>query len=44
MLIQCTKTLLDKIEIKRNDLHAPEGYLELPNSFMAWHANVINID
>lgn len=44
MLIQCTKALLDKIVVKSSDLASPEGYEELPNSFMAWHANLVTIN
>jgi K+/H+ antiporter YhaU regulatory subunit KhtT len=43
MIIQCTKALLDKIAIKGSDLSSPEGHEQFPNSFMAWHANFINI-
>jgi hypothetical protein len=43
MLIQCTKTLLDKLKIKGNELASPEGHAELPESFMAWHANFVSI-
>lgn len=43
MLIQCTKTLLDKLKIKGNELVPPEGHDELPRSFMAWHANLVSI-
>lgn len=44
MLIQCTKTLLDKIGVKSSDLASTEGFEELPISFMAWHANFVSIN
>lgn len=44
MLIQCTKALLDKIEIKGSELASPNGNEEFPNSFMAWHANFVSIE
>lgn len=44
MLIQCTKALLDKLGIKGSELAPPEGYEQLPNSLMAWHANFVSID
>jgi len=43
MLIQGTKKFLDAIGVKPSELAAPDTHLELPNSFMAWHANVIPI-
>ncbi|WP_407637449.1 DUF6933 domain-containing protein [Calidifontibacillus oryziterrae] len=44
MLIQCTKTLLDKLGIKDSELTSSEGYGEFPKSFFAWHANFVSID
>lgn len=44
MIIQCTKSLLDKIGIKGNELASSEGNEELPHSLMAWHANFVSID
>lgn len=44
MLIQCTKALLDKIGMKESELASTEGREQLPNSFMTWHANLVNID
>ncbi len=44
MLIQCTKALLDKMGIRRSELKSPEGYEQFPDSLMAWHANLVNID
>jgi len=43
MLIQCTKTLLDKLDINRNELMVPELHEKLSDSLMAWHANMVNI-
>lgn len=44
MLIQCTKALLDKMNITKKELKSPEGYERLPNSLKAWHANIVNIN
>ncbi|GIN57391.1 plasmid pRiA4b ORF-3 family protein [Lederbergia ruris] len=44
MLIQCTKTLLDKIGIKGTELASPEGHEDFPKSFLAWHANLVSIN
>lgn len=44
MLIQCTKTLLDKIRIDKNKLVPAEGYEQFPESFTSWHANLVNIN
>src|SRR5690606_18066193 len=44
MLIQCTKTLLDKIGIKGTELASPEGNEDFPKSFFAWHANFVSIN
>lgn len=43
MIIQCTKALLDKLNIDKNDLVSPSGYEQYPESFMAWHANLVTI-
>lgn len=44
MLIQCTKTLLDKLGIKGSELASSEGHEQFPNSFIAWHANFVSIN
>lgn len=44
MLIQCTKALLDKLKIPKNELKSPEGHEHFPDSLKAWHANIVNID
>ncbi|MTT32178.1 hypothetical protein GMB86_09190 [Terrilactibacillus sp. BCM23-1] len=44
MLIQCTKVLLDKIEVKGSELVSSKGYEQFPHSFMAWHANFVTIN
>ena len=44
VLIQCTKALLDKMNIGASELKSPEGYEELPHALMAWHANLVNMD
>ncbi|WP_336045713.1 plasmid pRiA4b ORF-3 family protein [Solibacillus ferritrahens] len=43
MIIQCTKALLDKLEIQQSDLVSPEGYEQFPKSLMGWHANLVTI-
>ncbi|MBD8034852.1 plasmid pRiA4b ORF-3 family protein [Solibacillus merdavium] len=43
MIIQCTKALLDKLEIQKSDLVSPEGYEQSPKSLMGWHANLVTI-
>lgn len=43
MIIQCTKTLLEKLEIPKSDLLSPEGYEQFPESLMGWHANMVTI-
>ena len=43
MIIQCTKALLDKLEIQKSDLVSPEGYEQFPKSLMGWHANLVTI-
>lgn len=44
MLIQCTKVLLDKLGIGKNELADSGGFEQLPGSLMAWHANLVNIN
>ncbi len=44
MLIQCTKALLDKMKISPDELKSPEGYEQLPQALLAWHANIVNLD
>jgi hypothetical protein len=44
MLIQCTNALLEKMGISQSELKSPEGYEQLPNASMAWHANIVNIN
>ncbi|MDY6827298.1 MAG: plasmid pRiA4b ORF-3 family protein [Bacillota bacterium] len=44
MLIQCTKTLLDKLGLSKESLKPAEGSETLPESLMAWHANYITLD
>ncbi|WP_407080280.1 DUF6933 domain-containing protein [Candidatus Contubernalis alkalaceticus] len=44
MLIQCTKALLDKMNITRDQLKSPEGHECFPDSLKAWHANIVNIN
>ncbi|KEF39352.1 Plasmid pRiA4b ORF-3-like protein [Schinkia azotoformans MEV2011] len=44
MIIQCTKSLLDKVGIKGNELASSEGHEQFPDSLMAWHANFVSIN
>ena len=44
MFIQCTKALLDKMEIKKSEFVSPEGYDTFPDSVMAWHAHFVTVD
>lgn len=44
MIIQCTKALLDKLEIQKSDLVSPEGYEQFPKCLMGWHANLVTIN
>lgn len=39
MLIQCTKSLLDKMKIDKNKLVAAQGYEQFQESFTSWHAD-----
>jgi hypothetical protein len=43
MIIQCTKALLDKLKINKNNLKTLEGQISSDNLW-AWHANLVNID
>ncbi len=44
MLIQCTKTLLDRLGLQKDSLKPAEGFESFPESLMAWHANYITLD
>lgn len=44
MLIQCTKNLLDKMRIDKNELVDNGGHEQFPNSLTAWHANLVNLN
>lgn len=44
MLIQCTKALLDRIDVPVGELLSPGDPGYSPDSLKAWHANMINID
>ncbi len=44
MLIQCTKALLDKMNITGDELKSPQGNECFPDSLKAWHANIVNIN
>ncbi len=44
MLIQCTKSLIEKLGIQKNELKSPEGFEQFPASLKAWHANLVNLN
>ncbi|KRG14612.1 hypothetical protein ACA30_10505 [Virgibacillus soli] len=44
MLIQCTKTLLEKLGIQGTELASPEDNEDFPKIFLAWHANFVSIN
>lgn len=44
MLIQCTKALLDKMDIKGEELKPLDGCEYFSDGFTAWHANFVNIN
>lgn len=44
MLIQCTKALRYKLGIKDSELAPSDTHLALPESLMAWHANIITVN
>lgn len=44
MIIQCTKSLLQKLGLKETDLVSSEGYEQFPESFTAWHANYVKLN
>ena len=44
MLIQCTKKLLDKLGLPKDNLEPPYGFENFPESLMAWHANLVILD
>lgn len=44
MLIQCTKKLLDKIGVKDNELASRGNNEQFPESFNAWHANIVTFN
>lgn len=44
MLIQCTKALLDKLELSKNELKSAEGQDTFPESLMAWQAHFVTIN
>ncbi len=44
MLIQCTKTLLERLALSPSELSSPEGYEQLPLALTAWQANLVTLD
>lgn len=43
MIIQCTKKVLDTLNIGASQLVAPEGFDQYPESLFGWHANIVTI-
>lgn len=44
MMVQCTKALLEKLEISKNALESAEGQETFPDNFMAWQAHLVTIN
>lgn len=44
MIIQCTKALLDRLHINKNNLKPLERQKQPEENLWAWHANLVNID
>lgn len=43
MIIQCTKKVLDALNVDASQLVSPEGFDQYPESLFGWHANIITI-
>lgn len=43
MIIQCTKKVLDTLDIDASKLVSPDGYDQYPESLLGWHANIVTI-
>lgn len=43
MIIQCTKKVLDTLDIDDSKLISPDGFDQYPESLLGWHANIVTI-
>ncbi|MER2030879.1 MAG: plasmid pRiA4b ORF-3 family protein [Solibacillus sp.] len=43
MIIQCTKKVLDTLDIDDSKLKSPDGFDQYPESLLGWHANIVTI-
>lgn len=43
MIIQCTKKVLDMLNIDASQLISPEGFDQYPERLFGWHANIVTI-
>lgn len=43
MIIQCTKKVLDTLNVDASQLVAPDGFDQYPESLFGWHANIVKI-
>lgn len=43
MIIQCTKKVLDALNVDASQLVAPDGFDQYPESLFGWHANIVTI-
>lgn len=43
MIIQCTKKVLDTLDIDASKLVSPDGFDQYPESLFGWHANIVTI-
>ena len=43
MIIQCTKKVLDTLNVDASQLVAPDGFDQYPESLFGWHANIVTI-
>lgn len=43
MIIQCTKKVLDTLDINASKLVSPDGFDQYPESLFGWHANIVTI-
>ncbi len=44
MILQCTKAVIDKLQISKEDLLPSEGYDQYPAGFYAWQVNLVSIN
>ncbi|WP_339173297.1 hypothetical protein MKY51_14360 [Solibacillus sp. FSL R5-0691] len=43
MIIQCTKKVLDTLNVDASQLVSPDGFDQYPESLFGWHANIVTI-